>query len=123
MIELIVVLIISLLLIVFHTYLLSYLVDIDMNISEHLPYDYVHFNTFIQTFAKYKYNPNLKYDNGSIFLKQDGKNVVSLYASIVRFNDKCMIFYPISWIKYLLWMKNNFKKRYRVKKLWVEEDK
>lgn len=95
-----------------------------MNKNEKIPYDFVHFNTFMNVFEKYKYVPTLKYDKNfkSIFLKQDDKIIIYLHASIVKFNDKCMIFYPISWIRYCLWMKNNFKEKNRIIGLWKNSE-
>lgn len=97
---------------------------VDMNLDEHLPYDFVTFKTFMKEFEKYKDDPNLqKYEwNGkSIFLRGVGEYIVYLHANIVKFNGKCMIFYPLDYIKYCLWMKKfnkKPKKRYRVKGLW-----
>lgn len=103
--------------------LASYITHIQMNIQENLPYDFVHFRTFIQEFNKYQYSPSIEYNKNykSIFIRNDGTNILYLHASIVKFRDKCMIFYPISWIKYSLWLKKKFKKRKngnRVKGLW-----
>lgn len=105
-------------------YLASYLTHIQMNKNEKLPYDFVHFGTFIREFDRYKYVPTLQYNKEykSIFLRQNDKRIIYLHASIVKFNDKCMIFYPISWIKYCIWMRKNFKEgvRNRIKGLWIE---
>ena len=105
----------------------NWLIHVSMNKDEKLPYDFVTFKTFLNEFEKYKDDPNLqKYEcnEKSIFLMKDKKYLVYLHANIVKFNDKCMIFYPIDYIKYCLWMKKFNKKpkeNYRVnrvKGLW-----
>lgn len=99
-------------------------IHVDMNKGEKLPYDFVTFNTFIREFEKYKNDPDLQkyqYDGKSIFLQKNGKFIVYLHADIVKFNDKCMIFYPLDYAIYCLW-KKNFNKppkdNYRVKGMW-----
>lgn len=108
--------------------LASYITHIQMNIQENLPYDFVHFRTFLQEFNKYQYSPSLEYNKNykSIFIRNDGSNILYLHASIVKFNNKCMIFYPISWIKYSLWIKKKTKKERNsnhVKGLWNVNNK
>ena len=102
----------------------SYSTHIDMNKQEKLPYDYVTLNTFIREFNKYKDDPDLQkneWNNKSIFLRKNDKDILYLHADIVRINEKCMIFYPIDWIKYCIWMRQ-FQKvdSNRVKGLWNE---
>lgn len=113
MIEIILIVSLIVLFIVFVLSLASYITHIQMNIQENLPYKFVSFRTFIREFNKYQHSPNLEYNKNykSIFIKNDGTNILYLHASIVKFNDKCMIFYPISWIKYSLWMKKISKKK------------
>lgn len=99
------------------SFVVSYLIHIEMNTSKNKPYDYVTFERFMKEFNKYKDNPRLEYDKNfkSIFLKYwDGydhtyHNDVYLHASIVMFGDKCMIFYPVDWFKYCIWMKIQFR--------------
>lgn len=93
-----------------------YMTHIEMNTSQNKPYDYVTFERFMKEFNKYKDDPRLEYDKSfkSIFLKYwDGEhtyhNDVYLHASIVMFVDKCMIFYPVDWFKYCIWMKRQFR--------------
>lgn len=99
-------------------------VHVSMNKDEKLPYDFVTFKTFMKEFEKYKNDPRLqkyKYGGKSIFLEGVEGNIVYLHASIVKFNGQCMIFYPIDYIKYCLWMKKFNKKpkvNYRVKGIW-----
>ena len=100
---------------------IDYATHVDMNKREHCPYDFVRFSTFIKEFNKYKEDPQLEiWQNRSIFLRKDYQDVVYLHASIVKFNNKCMIFYPIGWALYCNW-KNQFikqKSTYRCKGLW-----
>ena len=100
---------------------IDYATHVDMNKQEHCPYDFVRFSTFIKEFNKYKEDPQLEiWQNRSIFLRKDHQDVVYLHASIVKFNNKCMIFYPIGWALYCNW-KNQFikqKSTYRCKGLW-----
>lgn len=99
---------------------------VSMNINEHLPYDFVTFKTFLKEFEKYKDDPELdksKLFKGSIFLEKDKVYIMYLHANIVKFNNKCMIFYPFSYIRYCLWKKkftHKPKPKYRVKGLWKE---
>lgn len=99
---------------------------VSMNINEHLPYDFVTFKTFMKEFNKYKDDPKLNKSElfkGSIFLEKDKESIVYLHANIVKFNNKCMIFYPFDYIKYYLWKRkftHKSKPKYRVKGLWKE---
>ena len=108
------------LILVLFIYLSYWSIHVNMNKEEKLPYDFVTFKTFLNEFKKYKDDPDLekyKYNEKSIFLMKDEKYLVYLHANIVKFNDKCMIFYPIDYIKYCLWMKKFNKKpkeNYRV---------
>ena len=102
--------------------LINYATHVDMNKQEHCPYDFVKFSTFIKEFNKYKEDPQLEiWQSGSIFLRKDHQDVVYLHASIVKFNEKCMIFYPIGWAIYCMWKKRFIKKQKstnRCKGLW-----
>ena len=102
----------------------SYSTHIYMNKKEQRPYDYVTLNTFVREFNKYKDDPDLQkneWNNKSIFLRKNDEDILYLHADIVRINGKCMIFYPIDWIKYCIWMRQ-FQKvnSNRVKGLWNE---
>lgn len=104
--------------------ILMWCIHVDMNINEHLPYDFVTFETFMKEFDKYKDDPKLDKSElfkGSIFLEKDKESIVYLHANIVKFNNKCMIFYPFDYIRYCLWKRNfthKLKSKYRVKGLW-----
>ena len=100
---------------------ITYATHVDMNKREHCPYDFVKFSTFIKEFNKYKEDPQLEiWQSGSIFLRKGNQYVVYLHASIVKFNNKCMIFYPIGWALYCNWKKQFTKQKStnRCKGLW-----
>lgn len=112
------ILIIFLMYVIFYN-IADYKVHIKMNKDEKLPYDYVDFNIFLNEFNKYKDNPDIKYKDESIFLRDENYDpIVYLHASIVRFGDRCMIFKPLSWFKYRRWLKKQCKNKNRVKGLW-----
>lgn len=105
----------------------SYMTHIEMNTNQNKPYDYVTFERFMKEFNKYKDDPRLEYDKSfkSIFLKYwDDENTyhsdVYLHASIVRFVDKCMIFYPVDWFKYCIWMERQFRPN-RTRGMWNDK--
>lgn len=109
---------------IWFVYLGYWAIHVSMNKDEKLPYDFVTFKTFLKEFEKYKDDTDLQkyeHDGKSIFLMRDREYIVYLHANIVKFNGKCMIFYPIDYIKYCLWMKKFNKKpkvNYRVKGIW-----
>lgn len=102
----------------------SYITHVKMNTSQNKPYDYVTFERFMKEFNKYKDDTRLEYDKSfkSIFLRYwDNEHIyrtdVYLHASIVMFMDKCMIFYPVDWIRYCKWVKRQFRP-YRIRGMW-----
>ena len=111
---------------------ICYSTHIYMNHKQNLPYDYVDFETFINVFNyymdKYKDDPNIdiRYGFGgspAIFMRMKNNYdnyFIYLHADIVQFENKCMIFYPWSWIKYCIWMKQ-FVNGKRVNGLWKNE--
>ena len=114
----------------FIIFISSYLTHIQMNRDQNLQYDYVNFKTFINVFNEYmdRYkdnsNVNIKYGyHGSpaVFMrmKYNCNYFIYLHASIVKFENKCMIFYPWSWIKYCIWIRK-FTKGKHVKGLWKD---
>ena len=101
-----------------------------MNRDQNLQYDYVNFKTFINVFNEYmdRYkdnsNVNIKYgyyESPAVFMrmKYNCNYFIYLHASIVKFENKCMIFYPWSWIKYCIWIRK-FTKGKHVKGLWKD---
>lgn len=124
------IIVILIIVIIFITLCSSYIVHVQMNLDEHKEYDFVHFNTFLKEFKKYENDPDLEhgYNEKSIFLRKydenkNRKEILHLHASIVKINDKCMIFYPLDWFKYCKWMKQFMSKSNsnRVKGLWTEK--
>ena len=103
----------------------SYTSHIYMNKKQNLPYDYVNFKTFIREFDKYRYSLNLecRENSNSRFLKNNNDYVLYLHASVVEIDGKCMIFYPVDWFRYCIWINrfNKSKGNRRVKGLWSEK--
>lgn len=99
----------------------SWLTHIDMNKGENKPYDWCTFSTFKKEFDKYKDNPKLEkaaFTGESIFLRENLHYIVYLHADIVKFDEKCMILYPHSYLAYHIWKHNFNKKSNRQKGLW-----
>ncbi len=95
-------------------FMISWTTHIDMNKVYKMPYDWVSFKTFMKEFKKYESHPDLDIDNrfkGSIFLYDGWRHVVYLHASIVKFNGSCMIFYPLSYLRYCLWKRRFISRR------------
>ena len=100
-------------------------VHVSMNLDQKLPYDFVTFKTFLKEFNKYKYHHSLRKEKNAIFLDKDNKHVY-IHADIVKFNYKCMILYPVSFLIFQIYIMNftqnkkvkESKVRYRVKGLW-----
>lgn len=92
---------------------IDYDTHIEMNKKEHLPYDFVIFDRFIEEFNKYKDNVDLEYNKlyNSWFLERP-KRIVYIHAGIIIFNNKCMILYPISFLRFKLWEYKN--KRFNI---------
>lgn len=90
-------------------FIISYLIHVDMTKEQNLPYDYVNFTTFLDAFRKYKDNPNVKFGVSKylalLFYDKNGKEVVCLYYNVVKIDGKCMIFKPLSWIIYSVWIR------------------
>ena len=94
----------------FILWMVSWIVHISMNIDQNKPYDWCTFKTFKREFDKYK--NKLHADDtfrNSIFLDK----TVYLHASIIEFNDKCMILYPHSWLRYCIWKRRFVSNRQR----------
>ena len=104
----------------------SWEIHISMNVNSGKPYDWCTFNTFMREFNKYKDDSRLEsknYFKDSIFLYDGFRHVVYLHASIIEFDEKCMILYPLSYIRYCIWKYNFTKhnhKSNRQKGLWKE---
>lgn len=105
-------------------FFIDWVTHIHMVKGEYRPYDWCTFKTFMKEFDKYKNHRGLyteKYGDMSIFVEDGWKLIVYLHANIIKFNDKCMILYPHSWLRYRIW-KRNFTKVdkpvYRRRGLW-----
>lgn len=131
-------------------FIINYSVHISMIKNEHINYDYADFKTFINEFNKSLEGECKIYNSGfrdSIFVdryKYDTTHVINekeelipckkvldkhqtayLHADIIKFVDKGMILYPLSYIRYRLWKKKfireNINKTKRVKGLFNED--
>lgn len=117
--------VLSFIVLVFVTLIASvnWFTHITMNQHHGKPYDWCTFKTFMREFNKYKNDPRLEFSKcfkDSIFLYDNYRRIVYLHASIIEFDGKCMILYPLSYIRYCIW-KDNFTKHNhnnRQKGLW-----
>lgn len=93
--------------------LACYLAHIDVSLALNKPYDWVGFKTFLMEFDKFKDDQKLEFDKNykSIFCYGDGYEDKKVYchASVICFDNKCMILYPISFFRYWLWKLRLFK--------------
>lgn len=107
-------------------WMIDWSIHISMSKDQKKPYDWCSFKTFKKEFDKHKNNPKLyiqKFGDYSIFVNRtDWNNIVYLHASIIRFNDKCMILYPCSWLRYLIWKRNFAKSRLPKKESYRQKD-
>lgn len=96
-------------------WMIDWSVHISMNKYENKPYDWCTFKTFKKEFDKHKNNPKLKiekFGDYSIFIYGSCLNsILYLHANIIRFDDKCMILYPCSWLRYRIWKRSFAKSR------------
>lgn len=112
----------------FVAWMIDWSVHISMNKGENKPYDWCTFKTFKREFDKHKNNPKLKIENFgdySIFIYGSYlSRIVYLHANIIRFDDRCMILYPCSWLRYRIWKrsfaKSRIPKSYRQKGLFIK---
>lgn len=103
----------------------NYLTHILMTLSQRKSYDWVDFNTFIKTVHNYeeKYRCDVLKCLGSICLTKCYCQVVAQFnLNLIRFSDDYMIFYPLSYLRYHLWLlKETSPTSNRVKGLWKKE--
>ncbi len=96
-------------------WMVDWSVHISMNKDETKPYDWCTFKTFKKEFDKHINNPKLyieKWSDYSIFVYGTGlSRIVYLHANIIQFDDKRMILYPCSWLRYRIWKRNFAKSR------------
>lgn len=104
----------------------GYLVHILMTLFQRVSYDWVDFNTFIKTFYDYKENRRCDVSEcfGSIHLTKGYYQVVAqLTFNLICFHGGYMIFYPLSYLRYLVWLlKETSPTSNRVKGLWKKEE-
>jgi hypothetical protein len=90
--------------------------------SNNTTYGYAPFKTFLKVFHNYQKNGDridTCHENTIEIKDKCGVYSVYIHASIIRFYDKGMILYPISWFIFKHWLKKyNNKKN---KKLWKEK--
>lgn len=104
-------------------------VHLSMTKEQRVPYDIVTFDRFLEEFNKYKDDERLEYNKKYNSFVLYGKNLekildIDIHASIIMFNNKCMIIRYRDWHKFVKWEKEN-KKKYgygRVVGLWEEDN-
>lgn len=107
------------------SFIIDWIVHIEMNEDRGKPYNWCTFKTFMKEFSKYENHPDLyveKWGDISIFLDgADWEPIVKLHASIIEFNGICMILYPHSWLQYRIWKEKFGKNKileYKQRGLW-----
>ncbi|BDR74246.1 hypothetical protein K144316041_p20850 (plasmid) [Clostridium tetani] len=106
-------------------FLIDYLTHISLCKDQDLPYGYGTFKDFIREFNKYN-NWTVKSYEGSFFSGQE-KNIdewprYRIHNSIIMFDGKIMILYPISYFKFKVWGKKKWKQMKGIKKISWRED-
>ena len=107
--------------IAFMVWMVEWTTHIHMNKFRNKPYNWCTFKMFTKEFDKYKDNPELEkgaFNGESIFLYEGYRPIVYLHASIIEFEGKCMILYPISYLRYGIWKYRFNKSANRQKNLW-----
>lgn len=91
---------------------------------ERKSYDWVTFRSFIKVYQKYKEKYNFddsKYPR-RIRLRVNCYTVAQLDLKLVEFSDYCMIFYPLSYLIYCIWItKETLFIPKRIKGLWKKD--
>lgn len=106
----------------------EWFIHVNMAKTQNCSYGYTSFKTFLKEFNKYnKWKKD--YTCGKISFRGENPdymkpNAYYIYSSIIKFNGVCMILYPISYIKFLLWCKNEEKEFHiKPKKIqWKNKD-
>lgn len=85
-------------------------------------YDYVDYNVFLREIKKYEDKKwDINYNEHKIKYYYNYSTIFYLTKYSVHINNKYMIFYPIDYIKYRLWLcEHTSKTSNRVKGLWEE---
>lgn len=100
--------------------LIGWSIHIEMTKNTNKPYDFVNFKIFKYYIKEYENYPDdqIVYNKDYFYIR----NILRLTDCTIEINDKCMIFYPLGYIRYKIWMKN-LNRKYtdrRVKGLWKE---
>ena len=109
-------------LILFVGLLIMYVTHISMVIDEKKPYDYVSFKTFLRVFNEYNQKYRLIYSDFGSIVNSGSQTIVYIHADIIRFENKCMILYPLSYVIFKVWKYNKCKTHNRQKGLWKTEE-
>lgn len=100
----------------FTIWLIYWSVHISQNKSERCPYGWGNFTKFLKQFNKYD-KWITKGWSTSLFGKGDDYYKYYIHADIIKFNGKCMILDPVSYLKFKLFMKNICKEINGIKKI------
>ena len=100
------------------SWLIVFWVDYSSHVSstkeKKCKYDYVTFDTFMRVFNKYV--DKISFNNSRFSCYPD----VYVDEDIIKFGDKCMILYPIDYIKFKWWIRKYKNSNMRQKGLWEE---
>lgn len=100
----------------------NYMAHIFETLFERKSYDWVTFSSFIKVYQKYREKYRLddsKYSRRIRLTENFNYTVAQLDLKLVKFSDCCMIFYPLSYLRYCIWLtKITFSMSKRVKGLW-----
>lgn len=97
------------------SFLPLYLTHISMNTQKKYPFGFATFSQFLVEWNKKKDDPNLEIKKnyaaiygGDSFRSYSSKKLY-IWAGIIRFDGKCMILDPISWVIFSIWLRLNLK--------------
>ncbi len=88
-------------------FLVFYSTHISMNKNREYIYGYANFKTFLKEFNKKTWIREARWPY-SYFTKEYDSN--KIHASIIQFDNKGMILYPLSYIRFSIW---NYLNRYK----------
>jgi hypothetical protein len=89
----------------------------DMTISNTDSWGYATFKVFKVFFDKFDWDRDISYPE-SYFGKEDDYNKNKIHASIIKFNNKGMVLYPWSYIRFSYWLKKNSYSKRKHKSNW-----
>lgn len=79
----------------------DYTAHISMNKNHGVPYGKVTFEEFLCEWEKKKDHPEIEIRDK--YAAINFGTALYLWANIIQFDKKCMIFSPLGWLKYRLW--------------------